>query len=220
VAQKRKTLNKRARAAIERLRGPHLIDLLRQDYSDENKRAFVANWVLTLSDRPEDAPLRRAFKEAKLNPLNPHHWRRLLNNFAEIHFPSPPAKWRGAPPKWDDHKRLLFQTHLAMARKRLKQITTRHGHRPPDDTLVAEYFQYKWSEFYQHISAATIRRYIASGPRPERGVRNNSALIITPLIHTTTARLGRYMTAIALKEYSQNATPSLLVQTDRRRTAV
>jgi hypothetical protein len=64
-----------------------------------------------------------------------------------------------------------------MARKRLKEITSRHGHPPPADDLIADYLRYKWPGLYQQIAAASLRKYIASGTPEGETVRNNSALI-------------------------------------------
>jgi hypothetical protein len=177
VAQNRNALQKRARGALDRARGPHLSDLLpKTDYSDESIRAIVANLVLTLSDGPNDAPLRAAFKEAELDPLNPHHWRRLLNIFAEIHFPSPakraPAK-RGAPKKWDFEQ---FDRHVEWARARTNQFLKRRGEPGPTHNDVALYLKIALPQHYGKIEQATLRSCIIK--------RQKKGEIIRPLIGT------------------------------------
>jgi hypothetical protein len=175
VSNKRKTLSARAREAFERARGPHLLDLLpRPDYTNERRREVTANAVLTLRDQSIDGPLHAAFKKFSWDPRNPHHWRRLLETLALIHFEVRPPRVRGARPKLDEHRRLLFQTHLAMARKRLRGIMAEHGHAgDPSHELLADYFRYKWPDRYGSISAETLRKYIATSPpagrRPKGG---------------------------------------------------
>lgn len=130
MASKRKTAKGRLRQAMELARGPQLRDLLikpKTDFSDERAREICANFVLTVSDDASDKPLRLAFEAFRLDPKDPLHWRILLKNLAGIIFAPPRANPRGAPPKWDERRRLLFRTHVAMARKRLKLVASRGG---------------------------------------------------------------------------------------------
>jgi hypothetical protein len=161
MARKRKTAQERLRQAIEQARGPHLRDLLpKTDYSDNRAREIGANIALTLTNHAHDAPLRLAFEAFQLDPSDPHNWRILLNDLSGVLFERPAGNPRGARPKWEEHRRMLFRTHVAMARKRLKEITSRS----PADDLVADYLRYKWSNLYQQIAAASLRKYIATKP--------------------------------------------------------
>jgi hypothetical protein len=98
VAQNRNTPQKRARGALERARWALRNLLPKTEYNDKINRAYVADFALTLSDRPEDGPLLAAFKEFRLDPNDPVHWRILLNELVKIHFDEPAAP-RGAPQK-------------------------------------------------------------------------------------------------------------------------
>jgi hypothetical protein len=164
---RRKTLTERARQAFGRARLPHVKTLLRNyqepDWTDEGVRGAHANAALSLS--AADASLRAAFKEAGLDPADPWNWRGLIKLLAEIHFPTiAPRAARGARPKWDEHRRLLFQTHVAMARKQLKQIANEQGYPSPAGDIIADFLRYKWPDYYEHVSSASLRKYIVSGP--------------------------------------------------------
>ena len=168
MARKRKTPAERLRQEIERVRDPHhLRNLIRQpkpDWTDERTRAPYANAILTLDGEPGHSPLRKAFQQFDLDSADPFNWRRLLESLAAIFFAPAPTGPRGARPKWDEHRRLLLKTHVAMARKKLKRLANRHGDPQPTDDLVADYLRYKWPDHYASISAASIRKYIVSGP--------------------------------------------------------
>jgi hypothetical protein len=116
--RRRKTAKERLRLALERAREPSLIKLLhlpKSDYNDQRVREKIANLALQLTDRPEDAALKTAFKKFELDPADLFHWADLLRCFAEIVFGE--VKPRGPRPKWDEHRRQLFKTHVAMARE-------------------------------------------------------------------------------------------------------
>jgi hypothetical protein len=173
VAQKRKTLKARLQQEIERARNPphDLSDVLTKttpiDYSDKRTREIGANIALTLSNRAIDAPLRMAFEEFGLDPLDPVDWRILLQSLSGIHF-SPPtprnAAPRGARPKWDEHRRRLFEFHVARARKETKRILNEHGEPGPTHSDIALYLNMAWHGLYGNISRPTLRKYIVSGP--------------------------------------------------------
>jgi hypothetical protein len=121
--------------------------------------------VLTLSDKASDASLRKAFKEFGLNPINPFDWRNLLNHLAEIQFPiTAPRGPRGARPKWDEHRRLLFKTDVAQARKRLNDAAKRTGLPKPTDDDIAAFVREIFPARYGSVTVASLRKYIASGP--------------------------------------------------------
>jgi hypothetical protein len=168
VAKKRKTLKARLQQEIERARDPHkLSNLLAKtpiDFSDKRTREIAANLVLILSNRAIDAPLRMAFEEFGLDPLDPVDWRTLLDHLARIHFPtgSPPAP-RGPRPKWDEHSRRSFESHVAYARKETKRILNEQGEPEPTHSDIALYLN-MFSRLFGNISRPTVRKYIASGP--------------------------------------------------------
>jgi hypothetical protein len=164
VSKKRKTLKERTREALGRAKRGRLRDLLtKTSYADEigsRVREIVASKALALTDDPKDAALRRAFKEFRLDPIDPFDWRELLNIFADLHFEEPPPRERGARPKWDEHRRLLFQTHLAGARRNAR----RRGYPALSHDDLADYLRYVWPEFYRTISQVSLRKYIVAGP--------------------------------------------------------
>jgi hypothetical protein len=72
--KRRKTAKERLRLALERTRGPSLLDLLplpKSDFSDPRVREKIAHLALELTDRPQDAALRTAFEKLGLDPANP-----------------------------------------------------------------------------------------------------------------------------------------------------
>jgi hypothetical protein len=168
MARKRKTAAERLRQEIKRVRDPHhlrnLIRRTKPDWTDEPTRGAYANAVLTLDGEPSHSPLRNAFQQFDLDPADPFNWRRLLASLAAIVFVPAPVRLRGARPKWDEHRRLLFQTHVATARKKLRQLANRSGGPQPTSDLIADYLRYKWPDHYASISAASIRKYVVSGP--------------------------------------------------------
>ena len=130
------------------------------DLSDKRTREIVANVALTLTEKRNDASLRKAFEKFGLDPQDPLNWRCLLQDLAEVHFDQPARRPRGAPPKWNENLRMLFHQHVATARISAQK----HGHSRPTGERLAAYLQWKWPNYYGHIDAASIRRYIASGP--------------------------------------------------------
>jgi hypothetical protein len=170
MARKRKTAAKRLRQEIERVRTSRPVSrqwrkvarLPDPDWTDKRIRGTYANAVLTLDAEPAHSPLRKAFQNFDLDPADPFNWRLLLTGLAEIFFaPALPRGPRGARPKWDEPRRLLFKTHVAMARK---QLLNRHGQLPPTDEDVADYLHLTWPDQYGFIAIGTIRKYIVSEP--------------------------------------------------------
>jgi hypothetical protein len=162
--KRRKTAKERLRLQLERAREPHLLKLLpKSDFGDPQVREKIANLALRLTDHPRDAALKTAFEKFELDPDDPFHWADLLRVLVEIVFEVPVRKRRGAKPKWDEHRRSLFQTHVAMARRNVAALFRRHGHPPPTDEDIADYLRWKWPEYYRAIWPATLRRYIVSG---------------------------------------------------------
>ena len=96
-----------ARLAKARRERPNYIEGLgikrpEPDYTDERLRAYAANLVLKLDDRPDAAYIKRAFDGFGLDPLNPFHWRVLVGMFARAHFQVRKSGSRkGVPRKWD-----------------------------------------------------------------------------------------------------------------------
>ena len=95
-----------ARLAKARRERPNYIEGLgikrpEPDYTDERLRAYAANLVLKLDDRPDAAYIKRAFDEFGLDRLNPFHWRELIGFFAEAHFKRGKAGRRAGLKKWD-----------------------------------------------------------------------------------------------------------------------
>jgi hypothetical protein len=179
MPKQRDSLRKRLARAIERVRKPHpLLALLgvreptiELDYSDQRTRAIHATLALTLPDRHTDSPLQKAFDAFGLDPNDPHNWRRLLDEFANILF-GEPARGRGHPVKWDEARRSQFEIDAAEARQRLRKIAAEHGLPPPTNEDIAEYLRWKWPERYASFNWQTLRRYIASGPpRTKRSKR-------------------------------------------------
>jgi hypothetical protein len=172
MARKRDSASKRLARAIERRKNPDLLTRLflstskasKLDWTNKRTRELAANSALTLTERPGDTSLRKAFDEFGLNPQNPFDWVRLLRGLAEVHFDRPIRRPRGAPPKWDERRRMLFQTHVAMARRNTRKIAQKYGDPPPTNDDIADYVCWKWPEYYRNIEVASIRRYIASGP--------------------------------------------------------
>lgn len=164
MARKRKTAAERLRQEIERVRDPHqlhnLIQRTEPDWTDKRVRGAYADAVLTLDGEPNRSPLRKAFQKFDLDPADPFNWRRLLASLSAIFFDRAPARPRGAQPKWDEPRRLLLETHVAMARKRLAKI----GIRYPSQELLADFLKDRFRPHYLDLSAATIRKYIVSGP--------------------------------------------------------
>jgi hypothetical protein len=169
MARKRKTAKERLRQEIKRVRSPtqyQLLNLLARtdpDWSDKRVRGAYANVALTLDGEPAHSSLRTAFQEFGLDPVDPFNWRRLLTGLAAIFFAPVPTRPRGARPKWDEPRRMVFKTDVARARKQLKESAKKLGERPPTDDDVAAYLHVKWPDRYPW-DAATIRKYIVSGP--------------------------------------------------------
>lgn len=159
MANKRKTPQQWLQKAIEHHRGLRIRDLLgrKPDYSDVWGRRIAADLALTLSDRPIDASLRRAFKEFRLDPKNPFDWLDLLRTVAEIHFPIEAPRARGPKRKWDFE---LFDRHIEWARAKTKKILSERGELRPTHDDVASYLQFVLPEHYGRFTPATLRRYI------------------------------------------------------------
>jgi hypothetical protein len=167
MVQKRKTAAARLRQEIERvrfssqfrklIRGPDL------DWSDARVRGDYANAVLTLDGEPGHSPLRKAFQKFDLDPIDPHNWRLLLRGMATIFFDRAGPRPRGARPKWDEPRRMLLETDVVRARKRLKQLANKYGEPSVSDDDVAAYLRFMWPDRYP-MDTATIRKYIVSGP--------------------------------------------------------
>ena len=117
MARKRKTAKERLRQEIERARNlrqlRHLIAGINPDFTDETVRAAYAHAVLSLDSEPVRSPLRKAFQEFGLNPIDPLDWRRLLASLSAIVFDRTASRPRGARPKWDEPRRMLFDTDVA-----------------------------------------------------------------------------------------------------------
>jgi hypothetical protein len=168
MARKRQTAAERLRREIERVRDPHqLRNLIRRtdpDWTDDRVRSAYANAALALEGEPVRSPLRKAFREFGLDANDPFSWRLLLTRLATVFFAPAPSRPRGARPQWDEHRRLLFKTDVARARKRLKQDAKKRGLPPPADDDVAAYLRHFLRQRYGSITDASIRKYIVSGP--------------------------------------------------------
>jgi hypothetical protein len=173
MAKKRKTPQKRLKEAIDRARGPQLRDLLpKPDYSEVWDRRIAADFALTFSDQPIDASLRIAFEIFRLDPKDPYHWRDLLRILSGILFEPPavkssdksPANSSGAPRKWDESRRRLFDHAVVWARERVKKILRERGE-PETITHndIARYLKLTLPQF-SAVKLETLRKYIASGP--------------------------------------------------------
>jgi hypothetical protein len=166
MARKRKTAAERLRQEIAHASGPRLSDLVVKPnigLSDERTREIRASAALSLEGEPSHSPLRRAFRTFRLDSNDPFNWRLLLSRLATIAFGNSLPRPRGARPKWDEHRRLLFKTDVARVRKQLTQIAKRRGLRPPTDDDVAAYLKYKMPDRYGSITEPSIRKYIVSG---------------------------------------------------------
>jgi hypothetical protein len=175
MAKKRKTPQQRLRKAITHHRGLRIRDLLgpKPDYSDVWHRRIAADLALSLSNRPIDASLRKAFEEFRLDPKDPFDWLDLLRTLAEILFEvpaanssnKPPANSSGAPRKWDEPRRRLFENAVAWARERVKKILRERGE-PESITHndIARYLKLRLPQLFSDVSLETLRKYIASGP--------------------------------------------------------
>ena len=113
---------------------------------------------------PARSPLRQALQKFELDPADPFNWRLLLARLATTFFAPAPVRPRGARPKWDEPRRMLFETDVARARKRLKIVAKRDGLPPPADEDVAAYLHHFFRDRYGSIGEASIRKYIVSGP--------------------------------------------------------
>jgi hypothetical protein len=87
MAKQRNSLRKRLAHAIERVRNPPLLALLRVrlptievDYSNKRVREIHANVALTLPGRSTDSPLQKAFDAFGLDLSDPFNWRRYWTN--------------------------------------------------------------------------------------------------------------------------------------------
>jgi len=167
MAQKRKTPAQRLRQEIEHVRISRQVrNLIRKpdlDWTDERVRADYASAVLTLDTEPDHSPLRKVFQKFDLDPVDPYNWRLLLKSMGAIFFDRPAPRPRGARPKWDEPRRMLLETDVARARKRLKELANKSGAPSQTDDDVAAYLRFMWPDRYP-MDAATIRKYIASGP--------------------------------------------------------
>src|SRR5262249_40419816 len=179
VAQKRTTPQQRLRKAIAHHRGLRIRDLLgpKPDYSDVWGRRIAADLALTLSDRPIDASLRKAFKEFRLDPKDPLDGSDLLRTLAEILFEvpaanssdKPPANSSGRPPKWDEQRRRRFEADVRWARERVTKLLYERGELGPiTHNDIALYLKLALPQLYSDVDQETLRKYIASGP-PEGG---------------------------------------------------
>jgi hypothetical protein len=117
-----------------------------------------------LDSESSRSPLRQAFQKFELDPANPFNWRLLLARLAGIFFARAPTRPRGARPKWDEPRRMWFETDVARARKRLKEIAKRLGYPPPTDDDVAAYIRHTLPDRYGSITEQSLRKYIVSGP--------------------------------------------------------
>jgi hypothetical protein len=158
MSNPRKTRTKRLREAVERVRGSHAIrKLVRQpttDWSDVRTREVRANAALILTDLPVDVPIRKAFQQFDLDPADPFSWRLLLMHLSAIFFEHEATRPRGAPPKWNEPERKLFEARVAEARRALKRDGLR-----PTNKRVAERVQ----SAYPSLDIASVMKYIASG---------------------------------------------------------
>jgi hypothetical protein len=143
-----------------------LRDYQQRDWTDKRVREICANVALTLSDPPEDAALRAAFKETGLDPINPLDWRRLLGIFAAIHFPFRAVRKRGARRKWNFE---LFDRHVEWARARTKKYLSRRGEPGPTHDDIALYLKVALPELYGRFNQQTLRTYIIK--RQRKGVK-------------------------------------------------
>jgi hypothetical protein len=160
VARKRRTAKERLRQEIERARGGNLLQYF-YTHDEQIRRAFA------LSDSAIDAPVRKAFNAFGLDPIQPGNWRKLLDHLARIHFSTDAP--RGAPPKWDERRRKVFEFDVARARKHVRAIWRKHGSAPPTDEDFASYLIHYFPDRYESIQPGTLRKYIASGPPKGRG---------------------------------------------------
>jgi hypothetical protein len=74
------------------------------NFKDPELRMIFADAALTLGSHPMHDPVRRAFRQAGLDPQNPLHWRLLIELFCYAHFGS--AQRAGRPPRTDQTKLL------------------------------------------------------------------------------------------------------------------
>jgi hypothetical protein len=177
MARKRETPKARLRQEFERARGPHLRDLLpKTDYSDKRAREIGANIALTLTSHAVDAPLRTAFKEFGLDPLDPWNWRILLDHLVKVTLPAGSQHApRGARPKWDEDRRSLWDSHVAWARKQVKKVSHGKSDGQPMRILPAISFL-GCPPFMEPFNSKHFENISFPDPRKE-ALRNNSALI-------------------------------------------
>jgi hypothetical protein len=180
--------SKRLAKSIERHKGPQLRDLIRPasesapepDWNNTRLREIVANVATRLRTAREDAApwlrkaiereetvLMKAFKAYSLDPRDPFDWRTLLVELACVFFDEVERPRRGARPKWDQSRWMLFQTHVAMARKRLRKIP---GVQNPSHDLIADFLRerHPFSAYYKSITADTLRKYLSTPPPAAR----------------------------------------------------
>ena len=164
VASRQEFVARRLTRAIDRAlgRSPNPFELPNQAWNDERQREIAANIALTL--HPTDSVLRKAFKTFGLDHKNPLHWRILLKVLVDVHFNRP---HRGTPPKWNPDRWLQFESHVAIARTCL----AKNGDKPPSQERIAEFLKEQFREYYRHLSATTIRRYLTLPPPAVRKSR-------------------------------------------------
>jgi hypothetical protein len=76
-----------------------------------------------------------------------------------------PANSSGAPRKWDESRRRLFDHAVVWARERVKKILRERGE-PESITHndIARYLKLALPQLYSDVDQETLRKYIASGP--------------------------------------------------------
>jgi hypothetical protein len=103
------------------------------EWSDVAQRSMVANNVLKIYDRtnallPDDRPIQKAFDAFALSDANPHHWRKLIEIFAELHYGREPKKTGPkSKSKWTADRKRQLAAHFVETIQEMR----RQGAAPP-----------------------------------------------------------------------------------------
>jgi hypothetical protein len=122
-------------------------------------RALEANRATTLGpeicDRPDDAVIRAAFRDWKLDPRNPWHWRLLLFYFADAHSEMCETERK----RWD-----WSQSQLIDLLQRAQSEECTAGSKLKDSEL-ARRLHAKQEYGYQRITVDALRKKLGEARR-------------------------------------------------------
>jgi hypothetical protein len=132
-----------------------------EDWTDETKRAAVANEVLKIREptnaalMPSSTPLKKAFKKLNLKQENPHHWRFLLDALVDIHFNIRPGRGRKTT-IWTNERERTFAKHVLVS----TEAAARLGAPRIKNNDLARWIKHAFSDYYNGVSPLELAKRI------------------------------------------------------------